>query len=388
MAAASPDSCHGRIVVVGGGVIGSATAYYLSTQLGLGKHVTLVEQAAIASAASGKAAGFLALDWNDRSALGPLSRKSFRLHQELATTFGAGTIQYRPLAGVWSASGALRSSAESESVPSVATSDIPAWLDRNGWTGSVVRAGDEDTAAQVHPRLLCEAMVAAAKAAGCTVVTGAVNGLTLSEPSDEGARCTAVLIDGEALACDTVVLCMGPWTERAREWLPPGALPEVIGLRRSSVVLRPPAPVPAEACLLHDEAGEWSVYPRPDGTVYVSGLTEDAAECPLPDTAEGVHAQRSHCAAIAQFATAVCPQLRDSATELQHEQSCFMPFVRHGLPLIGAVSHCVAVFVGTGHGPWGILNGPATGLALAELAAGQKCTQDVTAFDPARFRSD
>ena len=57
-------------------------------------------------------------------------------------------------------------------------------------------------------------------------------------------------------------------------------------------------------------------------------------------------------------------------------------------PLIGAVSHCVGVFVGTGHGPWGILNGPATGLALAELAAGQKCTQDVTAFDPARFRSD
>lgn len=376
-------SASGRIVIVGGGVIGTATAYYLSTHLGLGEHVTLVEQTAIASAASGKAAGFLALDWNDRSPVGPLSRKSFQLHQELATTFGPDTIQYRPLVGVWSASGALRS-AESNSIPiGTSAGGIPAWLDKDRWTGTVVKAGNEDTAAQVHPRLLCEAMVAAAKGAGCTVVTGKVNGLSLSNASDEGARCTAVLIDGDALPCETVVLCMGPWTERAREWLPSGALPQVIGLRRSSVVLRPRVAVPAEACLLHDESGEWSVYPRPDGTVYISGLTEDAAD--LPPTAEDVQTNRSYCGAIAKFAAAVCPDLSEEASELQQEQSCYMPFVGHrGLPLIGAVPYCVGVFVGTGHGPWGILNGPATGLALAELASGSACTQDVTPFDPRR----
>eukprot|EP01043_Picozoa_sp_COSAG02_P071466 COSAG02_NODE_13070_length_1450_cov_1.155440_3_plen_58_part_01 len=58
-------------MIVGGGIIGISTAYYLSVRLGLGRHVTLVEQTSVASAASGKAAGFLALDWNDHSPLGP-----------------------------------------------------------------------------------------------------------------------------------------------------------------------------------------------------------------------------------------------------------------------------------------------------------------------------
>ena len=40
----------------------------------------------VAKAASGKAGGFLALDWNDASPVGPLSRKSFALHEELAKT--------------------------------------------------------------------------------------------------------------------------------------------------------------------------------------------------------------------------------------------------------------------------------------------------------------
>jgi glycine/D-amino acid oxidase-like deaminating enzyme len=41
--------------------------------------------------------------------------------------------------------------------------------------------------------------------------------------------------------------------------------------------------------------------------------------------------------------------------------------------------------VATGHGPWGMLNAPATGLALAELITdGAAATLDLRAFDPAR----
>ena len=38
-----------------------------------------------------------------------------------------------------------------------------------------------------------------------------------------------------------------------------------------------------------------------------------------------------------------------------------------GLPLIGRVPGMAGAYVATGHGPWGMLNAPATGLALAEL---------------------
>ena len=40
----------------------------------------------------------------------------------------------------------------------------------------------------------------------------------------------------------------------------------------------------------------------------------------------------------------------------------------------------------TGHGPWGMLNAPATGLALAEMIAdGAASTVDLRPFDPARL---
>jgi len=41
--------------------------------------------------ASGKAGGFLALDWNDSSAVGPLARLSYALHKELAQSLGQDT---------------------------------------------------------------------------------------------------------------------------------------------------------------------------------------------------------------------------------------------------------------------------------------------------------
>ena len=52
-----------KIVIVGGGIIGCSTAYYL-TKLGH-RNVTLIEAVEVAHAASGRAGGFLALDWCD-----------------------------------------------------------------------------------------------------------------------------------------------------------------------------------------------------------------------------------------------------------------------------------------------------------------------------------
>jgi glycine/D-amino acid oxidase-like deaminating enzyme len=40
---------------------------------------------------AGKAGGFLALEWQDGSGTGPLARRSFQLHSELAAELGADT---------------------------------------------------------------------------------------------------------------------------------------------------------------------------------------------------------------------------------------------------------------------------------------------------------
>lgn len=49
------------------------------------------------------------------------------------------------------------------------------------------------------------------------------------------------------------------------------------------------------------------------------------------------------------------------------EQACYLPTTEDGIPLIGEIPGVKGAFVAAGHGCWGILNGPATGEAVAEL---------------------
>src|ERR1700756_2413716 len=70
-----------RVLVLGGGVIGTSVAYCLAAR---GAEVILVERSAVACAASGKSGGFLAMDWCDGTPLMQLARRSFALHAELA----------------------------------------------------------------------------------------------------------------------------------------------------------------------------------------------------------------------------------------------------------------------------------------------------------------
>src|SRR6187397_658563 len=75
-----------RVVICGAGVIGACAAYYLTLR---GIEAVAVERTGVACAASGKAGGFLALDWCDGSPLEGLARTSFALHAELARELGA-----------------------------------------------------------------------------------------------------------------------------------------------------------------------------------------------------------------------------------------------------------------------------------------------------------
>ena len=70
---------------------------------------------------------------------------------------------------------------------------------------------------------------------------------------------------------------------------------------------------------------------------------------------------------------------------ITRRQACYRPVTDDGLPLIGHVPGMAGAYVATGHGPWGMLNGPATGLALAELIVdGHARSVDLAPFDPAR----
>ncbi|MBM3218852.1 MAG: FAD-binding oxidoreductase [Candidatus Rokubacteria bacterium] len=349
-----------HVVVCGAGVVGASTAYFLARR---GVAVTLVERSGVACAASGKSGGFLALDWCDDSALGPLARASFALHAELArelkTDYGYRGMDTFMLA----ARERGRLGGGHRVTP-------PSWLDGDGVVHAAL--GTSETTAQVHPARFTQALVDGARAHGATLRIGVVEDVLVSG---------GVRVDGAELSADAVVVAMGPWTGRFSKAL---GLPRVRGLKGYSVTLVG-AKVPAHALFVDyrtadGRALEPEIFPRPDGDVYVCGMADPA---PLPDRPEDVTVNDDACGVLARAAGRVSTSL--AAARIDRRQACYRPVTDDNLPLLGRIPGTRGAYVATGHGPWGMLNAPASGLALSELIVDGRATSvDLRLFDPAR----
>ena len=208
-----------HVVVCGAGVIGAAVAYFLTLR---GIAVTVVERTGVACAASGKSGGFIALDWCDNSELGPLARLSFALHarlaEEIRTDYGYRRMDTYMVAA-----------REHGTVPGGHRVPAPRWID--GETVVAGALGSPDTTAQVHPARFTRALLDAALARGGDLRMGRVDGVSVASGLVHG-----VIVDGELLRADVVVLAMGPWTGRAAGL----SLPQIHGLKGYSVTLDAP----------------------------------------------------------------------------------------------------------------------------------------------------
>ncbi|MCS6781153.1 MAG: FAD-dependent oxidoreductase, partial [Geminicoccaceae bacterium] len=60
------------------------------------------------------------------------------------------------------------------------------------------------------------------------------------------------------------------------------------------------------------------------------------------------------------------------------------PIGADGTPLVGPLPGRPGLWLATGHGPWGILEAPATGELLADLLLDRTPRLDPSPFDPAR----
>ncbi|KAG2640002.1 hypothetical protein PVAP13_2KG054616, partial [Panicum virgatum] len=375
-AAAAPPR---RVVICGGGVVGACTAYFLSTHAASPTVPTLVERCAPACAASGKAGGFLALDWCDSTpGFSALARASYALHRRLAADLGgADAYGYRPVHTL---------SVRVPSVPKPASPHPmpPAWVDPSASAAPPRELGTPDTTAHVHPGLFTRAVLAAS---GAKVVIGEVERVVVRD-----GRAAGVAVKGRdgVVDADAVVLALGPWSGRLEVV---SEVFDVSGVKAHSIVLRPREPENITPhCLFlsyQPEPGakmlDPEVYPRPTGEVYICGMTKDENPPDDPATITGA--------------------------EVVAEQACYLPCTTDGMAVIGEMPGVKGCYVATGHSCWGILgramnpdtldlslvteagptgqrykNGIPTGAALAELILdGKAKIVDLAPFSPARF---
>ncbi|KAL2145490.1 hypothetical protein VTI28DRAFT_7126 [Corynascus sepedonium] len=435
-----------NIVIVGGGIIGCTTAYYLTRhpKFNPALHtITLLEATSIASGASGKAGGLLAL-WAYPDCLVPLS---YRLHRELAAEHnGAQRWGYRRL-GCGSLAAVVRMSdlktrprkppsppAENgadgglpiqstipdektkdwEKLPkqdSTATSllqDSPLPPDLDWINGSLIQYYEEmgspgaTETAQVHPFYFTNAIADLAKEKGVDIRLRA-RVTRINDDKATGVRSVAYenRDTGEIHNIDDVtdvVVAAGPWTGK----LVPRT--RVEGLRAHSVVFEAdvsPYAVFTDIQLPTDYIPEHRVtqgqrrrhrgnvdpeiYARPFGEVYACG--EPDKNMPLPATADEVSVDQSQCDDLIAYIGTISPAL--AAAPIKARQACYLPqHIRFGEqrgPLIGPTS-VPGLWVAAGHTCWGIQNGPGTGYLMAGMIFGDEADDEVGKLDPRKFK--
>ncbi len=356
-----------HVLICGGGVIGASIAYFLSRR---GIAATVIEGTGLACAASGKSGGFLALDWCDGTLLEPLARRSFTLHSLLPEEIG-GDWGYRRLTTHGGLAGNLRDTRHQFNGHDI------------DWVAAGVRLnqrlGTTETTAQVHPGRFTTAMMQAAQARGAELRIGRVTDMVRGS----AGRVEGVVVDGETIDGDAVVIAMGPWSILAAAWLP---LPAVFGLKGHSLVFDTGPKLSADALFIEYREATGAVqapevFPRTDGTTYVCAIS---SESPLPIDPVDVAPDPGAIDRLQRMCGELSPAL--ASAKVLARQACYRPITRDGLPLIGRVPGVENVYVATGHSVWGILNAPATGEAIAELIAdGATRTVDLAPFEPGRL---
>jgi len=357
-----------HVVVCGGGAIGCSIAYFLARR---GVRATVVESTGVACAASGKSGGFLARDWCAGTPLDPLARRSFDLHAELSAEI-ADDWGYRRLDTYGGFASRRVSLGQCRSAYAL-----------DWFAGDVEMSqalGSPDTTAQVHPGRYTEAMMLGAETLGAALRQARVTGL-----ARDGDRVTGVEVDdGDTIVADAVVIAMGPWSVLAARWL---SLPPVFGLKGHSLVFDTGNRVPPAAIFLEyqEETGAVltpELFPRPDGTTYVCGIS---GEDVVPIDPARVKPDGGAIYRLEAMCRALSPVLADAP--ILARQACYRPVTSDGLPLIGKARGLTGAYIATGHSVWGILNAPATGEAMAELIVdGAARTVDLAPFDPGRLR--
>lgn len=216
-----------HIIVIGGGIIGTCCTYFLSQHANY--KITLIEKVDIACGASGKAGGFLALDWNDdHPGMKALTRASYQLHAQLAKNLnGEQVYGYRAMDTY---SVIFDTSLEKGSELSVD------WIHRST-VRSFDRIGSASTTAQVTPGLFTRTLLEEAKKTGrVDVKIGQGVSELLFDNNDTVAG--VKLENGESIMGDKVVVAMGPWSGLLPMPKPNDRIP-IRGSHVHSIILKP-----------------------------------------------------------------------------------------------------------------------------------------------------
>lgn len=414
-------------VIVGGGIIGTSIAYYLSEVSDDPSSIHIVDSSSeLFTSASGYAAGFLARDWFSPAAAG-LGALSFELHEQLAREHnGSERWGYAPSTALslsieegigvgmgergedWLLRGTSR--AEVSAGNGLVKEDGgPAWLTRREGEGLDV-ISSEDGCAQVDPPRLCGFMMGACQYRGVKVHHPAQ---VVSLDRDEEGTWIGVSLTSDGgnvpgkIACKNIVIASGAWTPTVFKHLfhkstisipisqlagysllvesPRHSLLDEKKYGRSHAVFSPPT-----------KSYSWApeVFSRKGGEIYLAGLNDPGLALPAHATGavikdEAIREIKKVAVELLGHATSEGDQVTKNDLKVKREALCFRPMAERGSPIISRLSDSDlgggarsaqdgGIFIAAGHGPWGISLSLGTGKVVAEMIRNEATSADIS----------
>jgi D-hydroxyproline dehydrogenase subunit beta len=389
------------IVVVGGGIIGTACAFELADR---GASVTLLEKDELAAGASGRNLGYL--DTSKDPILAPLARRSLERYAEISadppTPF---FLDDEPI-------GTIAVTIDEDEIE-----DLRAWAASAQAVGVEVERVDErvhELEPELSPRVLEAYLLHEGHRVdplALTVCLGTLAreaGATIRHHCParrlvgRGDRVTGVVTDDGVLGADAIVLAAGPWSSAiarplgvslpiasARGWLVHAAPERPLfhhwiqsGARRLLAGRDPAlASEPGALMLSMREFGEAAesrdvspmIQPAPDGSV-LTGTSREPSFASEPmdlDVARIVAAQASRL--VPALADAPVLATWSGVRPVSPDERPMLGWVRDGL------------FVATGHGSEGVILGAGSAEQAAALILGSEPPFEPARFDPGRF---
>lgn len=223
-------------------------------------------------------------------------------------------------------------------------------------------------AARVDGRLLNRAIRTAAEARGVVVRSGSVERLVI-----EGDAARGFVIDGETVAAGAVAIAGGAWSEAFGQQLgveiplaPQRGQIIHLGLRGTDT-----SRWPMISAFHHHYMVAW-----PDSRV-VAGATRETGSGFAP------HTTTAGVREVLGEALRVAPGL--ASAEIREIRVGLRPFTADTLPVLGPVPGIRGIFLVTGHGPTGLTLGPFSAKLVAAQMLGKAADADLAPFSIFRF---
>lgn len=352
----------GDVAIIGGGVIGLATAFELA---GRGATVRVYERGEPGRAASWAAAGMLAPDTErvEDEELRKLCAESLRMYPDFVERVRAasGIDPHLHLDGILNAAFDERAMEELRvHAAQLKTRGIPcALLDRRETIAAEPALGRNvvgslvlNAEGQVDNRRLGRALSAACESRGAIIFRGVAD---LYVECDD-RRVLGIRTNRGFAAADCVVNAAGSWAASI-PGIPAHAAPSVVPVKGQMLALAMPTGFVRRTTWV---PGAYLV-PRSDGRLLV-GATVERAGFDERVTAKGI-------GSLLEAALVAAPSIGDFA--LTETWAGLRPGTADGRPIIGATG-LEGLFSATGHYRNGILLTPVTAHVIAELVEGAR----------------